>query len=197
MNCQEAVSSIHEYLDGQLDRAGQEALERHLTVCESCRGRLRSLEMTEAWVRTLKDQDAPDMTDRIMSSLPAARKRQKFARWLKRHPALVAGVLFIVVMFSSFATMWNTNEVLTVRTNEMDKIIVEGNRVIVPADQTIHGDLIVENGEIIVEGLVTGNLVVIDGKYTASSANVAGRITLVNRIFDWLWYKIAGLFGTV
>jgi len=197
VNCKEAVSWIHEYLDGHLDQEYQEKLEAHLGKCSSCRQHFRKLEMTEARIRMLYQTDAPDMTDRIMGSLPAPPKKRKVMGWLKRHPALTASVLFLLVMFSSVATLWDTNEELTISTSEFDKLIIEGNRVIVPEGQTINGNLVVENGEIVIQGMVTGDLVVIDGEYMASTANIAGRITIVNRMFDWLWYKIAGLFGTV
>lgn len=202
MNCKEAVSSIHEYLDGTLDPNGQSTLDHHLAICKSCREHLKQLEMTEAHIHLLKRLDdtpenPPNLTERIMSSLPAPQKRRLIAGWLKRHPALAVSVLFLVVMFSSLATLWDTNDELTITTSEFDKLVIEGKTVIVPEDQTIQGDLIVENGEIIVEGMVEGDLVIIDGRYTASTANISGRITIVNRMFDWLWYKIAGLFRTV
>lgn len=197
MNCKEAVSWIHDYLDGELDIDTQVKLDAHLRDCMACREHYRQLEATENRIRMLRLVDAPDMSDRIMAALPAPQKSRSVMNWLKRHPALTASVLFLVVMFSSLATLWNSNEQLTISTSEYDKIIVEGNRVIVPAGETINGDLVVENGEIIVEGKVNGNLVVIDGTYTASTANIGGRITIVNRMFDWIWYKIAGLFGTV
>lgn len=197
MECKKAVSCIHEYLDGLLDRSAQATLDQHLRTCANCRRLFKQLEMMEQRIRMLKHVDTPDLTDRIMNSLPAPLKSRKAINWLKRHPALTAAVIFIVVMFSSLAALWNTDDQLVISTAEFDKIQVVGNRVIVPAGETIQGDLVVENGEVIVEGRVMGNLVVIDGTYTASTANIAGRITTVNQLFDWLWYKIAGLFGTV
>ena len=197
MDCKQAVSWIHEYLDGQLNPSDQAILDQHLRQCERCREHFKELEIVEERVQMLRMKAAPDLSDRIMASLPAQQKSRTVLNWLKRHPALTAAAIFFIVMFSSFATMWDTNEQLVISTSEFEKIKVEGNRVIVPAGETINGDLIVENGEIIVEGQLKGNLVVIDGSYTASSANIGGRVTIINRMFDWIWYKIAGWFGTV
>lgn len=197
MDCKQAVSWIHEYMDGELNSSNQAILDEHLRQCSSCREHFKELEIVEERVQMLRMKAAPDLTDRIMASLPPQQKSRTVLNWLKRHPALTAAAIFVIVMFSSFATLWDTNEQLVISTNEFEKIIVDGNRVIVPEGQTINGDLIVENGEIIVEGMLLGNLVVIDGSYTASSANIGGRITIVNRMFDWIWYKIAGWFGTV
>jgi len=197
VDCKQAVSWIHEYLDGQLNSSNLTILDQHLRQCESCREHFKELEIVEERVQMLRMKAAPDLSDRIMASLPAQQKSRTILNWLKRHPALTAAAIFVIVMFSSFATLWDTNEQLVISTNEFEKIIVNGNRVIVPEGETVNGDLIVENGEIIVEGRLKGNLVVIDGSYTASSANIGGRITVVNRMFDWIWYKIAGWFGTV
>lgn len=197
MDCKQAVSWIHEYLDGQLNPSDQAILDQHLRQCERCREHFKELEIVEERVQMLRMKAALDLSDRIMASLPAQQKSRTVLNWLKRHPALTAAAIFFIVMFSSFATMWDTNEQLVISTSEFEKIKVEGNRVIVPAGETINGDLIVENGEIIVEGQLKGNLVVIDGSYTASSANIGGRVTIINRMFDWIWYKIAGWFGTV
>jgi len=197
VDCKQAVSWIHEYLDGQLNPSDQAILDQHLRQCERCREHFKELEIVEERVQMLRMKAAPDLSDRIMASLPAQQKSRTVLNWLKRHPALTAAAIFFIVMFSSFATMWDTNEQLVISTSEFEKIKVEGNRVIVPAGETINGDLIVENGEIIVEGQLKGNLVVIDGSYTASSANIGGRVTIINRMFDWIWYKIAGWFGTV
>lgn len=198
MECREAVSWIHEYLDGTLGGQAQLQLKQHLQACSDCRAHLRDLELTEERIRTLKGpQVAKDLTDRIMNCLPPPTKRRRIFAWLRRHPALTAAALFVVVMFGSLASLWNADQSLMVRTNELEKIEIEGNRVIIPEGQTVHGDLVVENGEIIIAGKLEGNLIVIDGTYTASTANISGKVMVVNQMFDWLWYKIAGLFGTV
>jgi len=197
VDCKQAVSWIHEYLDGQLNSSNQAILDQHLRQCSSCREHFRELEIVEERVQMLRMKSAPDLSDRIMASLPAPQKSRSVVNWLKRHPGLTAAAIFVIVMFSSFATLWDKNDQLVISTSEFEKIVVDGNRVIVPEGETLDGDLIVENGDIIIEGQLRGNLVVIDGTYTASSANIGGRITIVNRMFDWLWYKIAGWFGTV
>lgn len=198
MECREAVSWIHDYLDDMLSTHDQLKLKQHLQLCADCRKHLRDLELMEEKIRTLKGPKvSEELTDRIMNGLPPPPKRRKLSAWLRRHPGLAAAVLFIAVMFGSLASLWNADQQLMVRTNELEKIEFDGNRVIIPEGQTIHGDLVVENGEIIIDGRLDGNLIVIDGSYTASTANISGKIMVVNQMFDWLWYKIAGLFGTV
>ena len=67
---------------------------------------------------------------------------------------------------------------------------VEGQTVIVPKGETVKGDIVVKNGDIVVKGEVDGDITVINGKYMASTANVTGQIEEVDEAFEWLWYKI-------
>jgi len=67
---------------------------------------------------------------------------------------------------------------------------VDGQTVIVPEGELVKGDIVVKNGDLIVEGEVDGNVTVINGQYMASSAVVSGRIEEIDEVFEWLWYTI-------
>ena len=70
-------------------------------------------------------------------------------------------------------------------------LIVEGETVLVPAGETVKGDIVVKNGKLRIEGEVDGNVTVINGsKYMASTAVVTGNSEEIDKAFDWLWYKI-------
>lgn len=70
-------------------------------------------------------------------------------------------------------------------------LVVEGQTVIVPeGGEVVKGDIVVKNGDLIVEGEVDGNVTVINGQYMASSAVVSGRIEEIDEVFEWLWYTI-------
>lgn len=69
-------------------------------------------------------------------------------------------------------------------------LVVEGQTVIVPEGEVVKGDIVVKNGDLIVEGEVDGNVTVINGQYMASSAVVSGRIEEIDEVFEWLWYTI-------
>ena len=45
---------------------------------------------------------------------------------------------------------------------------MEGQTVIVPNGEVVKGDIVVKNGDIVVEGEVDGNVTVINGQYMAS-----------------------------
>ncbi|MNH35197.1 Anti-sigma-W factor RsiW [compost metagenome] len=69
-------------------------------------------------------------------------------------------------------------------------LVVDGQTVIVPEGEVVKGDIVVKNGDLIVEGEVDGNVTVINGQYMASSAVVSGRIEEIDEVFEWLWYTI-------
>lgn len=69
-------------------------------------------------------------------------------------------------------------------------LIVEGQTVIVPEGEVVKGDIVVKNGDIVVEGEVDGNIIVINGEYMASTAVVSGQIQEIDQVFEWIWYEI-------
>ncbi|MFC5531007.1 zf-HC2 domain-containing protein [Cohnella yongneupensis] len=198
MKCNIAVASIHEYLDGDLPRDEIKHLQEHLQSCAACSTRLDALEKTNAFVQSLPAEAPPSyLSDRIMKSLPKSRRPASWTSWVRRHPAVSAAAIFMVVMLSSFIAMWNQDKELSV-SGDLDHVIIEGNKVIVPAGQHIEGDLTVVNGIAQVDGDVEGDLTVIDGSYTlASTAHIAGDIKQIDRAVDWIWYKVSSWFGTL
>jgi hypothetical protein len=198
MNCNAAVASIHEYLDGDLSREEIGRLQQHLQSCSTCSARLDSLEKTNALFQALPAEAPPSyLTDRIMKSLPKTRRPTAWTSWVRRHPAVSAAAIFMVVMLSSFVAMWNQDQELSV-SGDLDHVIIQGNKVIVPAGQHVEGNLTVVNGIAEIDGEVEGDLTVIDGSYTlASTAHIAGEIKEIDRAVDWIWYKVSSWFGTL
>ena len=71
------------------------------------------------------------------------------------------------------------------------KLSLEDHTVVVPEGEVVNGDLTVRNGDVKIEGKVTGNVTVINGKqYLASAGNVTGEINEIDEAFEWLWYQI-------
>jgi len=192
MNCKEAIPLMHDYLDGELKAAQMALLKEHLLACLACRKHFQQLERAGALLGAMPRVAAPDsLTDRIMQSLPAPPKRSAWKTWIRRHPAATAAAVFMAVMLSSFATMWSSDNELTVKGSDLDQVVIRGNTVYVPPGSTVKGNLIVENGKIQVDGNIEGNLVVIDGSYVlASTAKISGQVTKINQAFEWLWYKM-------
>lgn len=199
MKCSVAVAWMHEYLDGDLERGSAASLKQHMLECPECRKRFDQLAQTEALVRSEPMQAAPaGLEERILQSLPGTRRPAAWTGWVRRHPAISAAALFLVVMLSSFVTMWNQDRQLQVAGPDLDNLIIEGRTVIVPEGVEVSGDLTVVNGTADVYGDVKGNLTVIDGKaMLASTAHIAGRVKEIDQVVDWAWYKVRSWFGTL
>jgi anti-sigma factor RsiW len=199
MECKEAVSLMHEYLDGDLSQGGLQLLNRHLTQCTDCRSHYKQLESTDASMHLLLHESPPaDLAGRIMRAVPQPKKQPTWLDWIKRHPAVSVAAVFFLVMFGSITALWNQDTELMVKGSDLEQIVIQGNKVIVPAGTTLKGNLVVENGQIQVDGQVDGNLVVIDGTVNlASTAYIAGEVTSINQAIDWIWYKISELLDQI
>ncbi len=198
MKCSDAARLMHDYLDQELPRDQCKLLQLHLRECPQCEARFRALERTDALVHAMPAVSVPDdLASRIMKSLPKSHKPKAWTGWVQRHPAASAAAFFLVVMLSSFVAMWNQDDQLKL-SGDVEHVVVRGHTVIIPAGQTVKGNLTIENGEAQVLGEVEGNLTVIDGNVTlASTAHIAGKVKTVDRALDWVWYKVTSWFDTV
>ncbi|WP_138494895.1 zf-HC2 domain-containing protein [Paenibacillus pinistramenti] len=202
MDCKQAASLMHEYLDKDLPEDQALDLKSHLDRCESCRTRFKELEQSEMLLFAAVKQSLPstsdDVLERIMSNLPKRRRQQVWITWVKRHPAMTAAAVFLLVMLFSTLSVWKSDDQLVVKGADLDKVQIEGHTVIVPEGTAIAGDLTVENGNTEIYGEVKGNLTVIDGSlYEASTAKIAGDAKTIDQALDWIWYRITNTFTEV
>lgn len=199
LECRKAISLIHDYFDGDLGTEGKRQLREHLQLCESCRKRFYQLEKTEALIRSLPAVPvSEEIGERIMANLPKPKRSWMWIAWAKRHPALAAVIVFLLILFGSvFSLVDHGGKQLVVRvSDQQDHLIIEGDTVIVPKGKVIRGNLIVENGKIQIDGEVEGNLVVIDGTVQlASTAKISGEVTRINQTIDRLWFKAGEWFS--
>lgn len=201
MECKLAVSMMHDYLDDDLPDQQQRELKEHLLSCPDCRVKFKELEQTDMLMFSLMHQNpvaSDDLVSRILESLPKTKKERRFITWIKRHPALTAASLFLVVMLMSTVTFWSPDRQLVVRGVDLDQVIIKGDTVIVPSGKIVTGDLTVENGKAQVYGDVKGNVTVIDGSlYQASTAHISGQVKSIDQAVSWLWYKVSNIFSEV
>lgn len=192
MNCKEAISLVHDYLDKEAIGRRLLDLKDHLNHCSKCRHHFKQLEKADAVISILTRPRVPDgLTERIAQSVLPPKKKVSWLRWAKRYPALSVATVFFFIMLGSIMALWNQQTELMVKGDDLEHVVIEGDRVIVPEGRTINGNLIVENARIQVDGHINGNLVVIDGSIlSAATANISGEITSVNQSFQWIWYKI-------
>ncbi|WP_028558978.1 zf-HC2 domain-containing protein [Paenibacillus pinihumi] len=210
MECNVAIVMMHDYLDDELPREDKIKLKEHMKICPSCQQRFDQLQRTEAFTHSAmisglsesrmesswrSEQAVSALTSSIMQQMPLVRRRKHgFVDWVRRHPGLTAAAVFLFVMLTSFFAMWDQGTELIVKGagEDLQRIIIDGDTVIVPRGVQIHGDLTIENGTADIQGEVMGNLTVIDGSLKmASTAKIVGENREINQALDWLWYKVS------
>lgn len=105
-------------------------------------------------------------------------------------PASVLCGVTVFCLFMSATLLGSFMDDQHFSVTKQPNLVVEGQTVIVPEGEVVKGDIVVKNGDLIVEGEVDGNVTVINGQYMASSAVVSGRIEEIDEVFEWLWYTI-------
>lgn len=184
---------MHDYLDEDITPENKEALRSHLQTCSDCRDYFHELKKAVALVQSTARISAPDdFIDKVMAQLPKEKKQVVAKRWFKQHPFLTAASLFLLLMTGSIFASYNEDQRFAV--TKQPNLIVEGETVIVPAGKTIKGDVVVQNGDILIKGQVDGDVTVINGEqYMAAAGKVTGHIEKIDQAFEWLWYKIKGI----
>ena len=198
MDCKQAVSLMHDVLDDDLERSCAVELKEHMLACPACREQFRQLESTERLLYGFNHRLQPptdDLSDRIMAVIPKPKQESAIFKWVKRHPAITVAAIFVLVMMTSALSMRNADHQLMVK-GQLDGVIIENNKVIVPSDTVVKGNLTIHNGQAEVYGSVEGDLSIVDGKlYQASTANISGSVQEIDEALDWFWYQITNFFS--
>ena len=190
-NCPDhIVHYMHEHLDGDISREHELELQAHLTSCTACQQHMHELSKVAVFVQSTSHMTAPSgFVEGVIARMPKETSKVGMKRWFHSHPLLTAAALFMILMSASLFSSFNDDQQFSF--TKQPNIVVEGERVIVPAGETVNGDLVVKNGDLQIDGEVNGDVTIINGtQYMASTANVTGDIEEINQVFDWLWYKI-------
>ena len=190
-NCPDhIVHYMHGHLDGDISREHELELQAHLTSCAACQQHMHELSKVAAFIQSASHMKAPSgFVESVMTRMPKETSKVGMKRWFHSHPMLTAAALFMILMSASLFSSFNDDQQFSF--TKQPNIVVEGERVIIPAGETVKGDIVVKNGDLQIDGDVDGNVTIINGtKYMASTANVTGEVEVINQVFDWLWYKM-------
>ena len=183
------VDYMHEYLDGDISREREQALKQHLQTCSNCQQHMHELSDTVAFIKSAAHITAPpSFEEQVISHLPKRKKSVGIQRWFRQHPVLVAAAVFCLFMSATLLGSFPNDEQFSV--TKQPNLVINGQTVMVPAGEVVKGDIVVKNGDIVIEGEVDGNVTVINGNYMASTAVVTGKVQEIDQAFEWLWYKI-------
>ena len=183
------IDYMHDYLDGDISREHEQELKKHLQSCAQCQQHMHELSDTVAFIKGAAHISAPPgFESQVMQRLPKRKNTVGIKKWFRQHPILVAAAVFCLFMGATLLGSYSNDDQFAV--TKQPNLIVDGQTVIVPQGEVVKGDIVVKNGDIVIEGEVDGNVTVINGSYMASTAVVTGQIEEVNEMFDWLWYQM-------
>lgn len=184
------VHSMHAYLDGDISREEEKKLNDHLNSCPACKELMDSLSDSISFIESATSIEAPEgFVEGVMMRLPKEKAQAGIQRWLRSHPVIVAAAMFLILMSASLVSSYGNDQQFSV--TKKPNLMIDGETVVVPKGEVISGDIVVKNGDLRIEGEVEGDITVINGsKYMASTAVVTGSIEEIDKMFDWLWYKI-------
>ena len=183
------IEYMHDYLDGDISRGHEQELKQHLQTCTECKQLMQELSETIAFVKSASHVTAPPHFEAaVMARLPKPKNRIGMQKRIRRHPFFIAASVFCLLMSATLLGSFKDDQQFSV--TKQPNLVVEGQTVIVPAGEIVKGDIVVKNGDLIVEGEVDGNVTIINGQYMASTAVVTGQIEEIDEAFEWLWYTI-------
>ncbi|MFC7394602.1 anti-sigma factor [Scopulibacillus cellulosilyticus] len=190
---------MKQLIDAVLDKEAatweQEKLKAHIQACDNCKQHYHQLVKSVDLIKQLDQQHPPEhFTASVLSCIAAPNREYKYKRWMKRHPVMTAAAIFIFLMLGYVFSLWEQTP-FQAMVKGKGRVEYHGHTVVVPKDEVIKGDLIVQNGKAKIEGKVKGNVVLINShSLLASAGHVTGKIEKVNQIMEWAWYYIKDFF---
>ncbi|MCG7336631.1 anti-sigma factor [Sporosarcina sp. ACRSM] len=187
---EQIIHYMHAYLDGDISLEEERELKKHLDSCGQCKEIMNGLTEAITFIGSAAPVTAPpSLVEGVMARLPKEKSQAGIQRWLRRHPLLSAAAMFLILMSATFFSSYGNDQQFSV--SKQPNLVVEGQTVLVPAGETVEGDIVVKNGILRIEGEVNGDVTVIHGeKYMASTAIVTGKTEEIDEVFDWIWYKM-------
>lgn len=147
---QHIVDYMHEYFDGDISREHEQQLKKHLQVCSDCQQHMHQLSDTIAFVKSAAHITAPPhFEEQVMKRLPKGKNRVGLQKWFRRHPIIVAAAVFFLFMSATLLSSYPNDEFSVTK---QPNLIVDGQTVIVPEGEVVKGDIVVKNGDIVIEG---------------------------------------------
>lgn len=170
MECAKAVTYMHEYLDGDLSKEQLIELKLHMDDCAGCHDRFEQLHKTLACIAYYPDEDvSEDFCQRIMGNVPKVKMMRRLFSWMKLYPYTSVASMCGLIFFGAWIMSLDMERKLVVKIPNQDSVVINGSHVHIPEQTIIHGDVFVQNGTIQVEGLIEGDLVVMNGEYAIDS----------------------------
>ncbi|MGI6345304.1 MAG: zf-HC2 domain-containing protein [Bacillota bacterium] len=155
MKCEEARRSLYESIDGELGPPQERTLRQHVAACPDCATAFWAIETVSGILVRFAEAETPDdFTARVMARVPASRRR--VFPW--RRGSLVAAVLCLCLLGATLGLVRILAQPQIVVADYTALIEQDGDRLVVPAEQVVQGDVTVYRATLVVLGRVLGDI---------------------------------------
>lgn len=196
MECRDFKKLMHALLDDELNPDTRSKMEEHATACPECRKHYTNLGFVVQKLETADWQKAPaHFTENLVSVMQ--RQNMQRRNWrvpLVRWTGIAAAAIFVF----GLGIWWAMPDHFSMTADPSNGLIVNGNQVIVPEGQEHDGNLVIHNGDVVVEGKVKGDVVTLNGQiYKRAGADISGKTEEVNESFQILGYYLEKIWTTI
>ncbi|MDB5085089.1 MAG: hypothetical protein JWN30_1975 [Bacilli bacterium] len=190
MECSDIKASMHDFLDDDVEVPVRIAMEEHIRHCIPCRQHFTELVQVVRRLDTMEWVKGPtDFTAQVLDRLPAPAVRIAPAKdW--RYPLMRGiGIAASVVMCIGFGLWWAAPHEFLVSASNSQALVISKGEVQVPKGQVYKGDLIIQNGDALIDGTVDGSVTTLGGHiYEEAGADITGDRQEVVQAYQWFNY---------
>ncbi|MGB8954011.1 MAG: zf-HC2 domain-containing protein [Tumebacillaceae bacterium] len=194
--CQEREEQMHRYLDEEMSVEERQEFETHVAACSACRDQLQmlgtgvNLLIRAEWVKA-----PPNFTEKLMAQLKQIDPPRR--NW--RVPVMkYAGIAAALLLVLGTGMMMATPDQFALQATDRSGLIVQNGKVIVPEGTQYDGDLLIQNGDVEVRGIVNGNVTAYNGRVLRmAGADISGETQEVDEVMEKMVYYGKRLWNDV
>lgn len=133
MDCEKIKYFIQEFHDGELDKSKESFIFTHLSICEDCRGFLKSLNILSLQAQEHVEEIPTELEERIYYTIKQTKIKYTTSFFYRRVPAYVVyAMVALIILFAGYLfkstneyknDLHNANELVQKKDKEIQLIL--------------------------------------------------------------------------